>query len=165
MLGANSRYYDAPDGRHFCWNVDPTFVCPLAWFERTDDEAKARIPTAAVEAAAAALGCGGDELARILERQHASFTHTRRRVDGRLTDICDCCGSRMERKGFRVWADRPKTQEELTGNDRVASQIGQRLGFSGEQRVTLRNFYVDTKREAKAWALDELRTAESAAVE
>jgi hypothetical protein len=164
MFGQRYRYYEAPDGRRFCWNVEPTFVCPLAWFERTDDEAKARIATPAVEAAAAALGCGIAELLRMLERQHRSFTNTRRRdAGGKLTNTCDCCGSRMQREGFRVWVEQPK--RELSETDRVSAAISKRLGGDGVQTETLRSFYLETKREATDWALDELRTAQSAARE
>jgi hypothetical protein len=102
----------------------------------------------------------------MLERQHRSFTHTRRRdAGGKLTSTCDCCGSRMERMGFRVWIERPKTAAEMTDTDGVSAAIAKRIGGDGVRTVTLRSFYLETKREATDWALDELRTAQSAARE
>lgn len=155
-------YMEGADGRHFCFAKEPTYTCPHAHFERTrvDEETVERIPTPAVKRAAEALGADPELLARGLERQHASFTYGRRRVNGKLTDQCAVCGARMQRKGFRCWIEREPTDDER--ND-MNSRVAGRLGFSNMR--TERSFYVDTKREAREWAAEEVKVTRAAMAE
>jgi hypothetical protein len=128
-------------------------------FERDAEGAVTRtIPTTAVEAAAAALGADAVQLGKLIRSAHHRFGAGRLRVDGKLTDRCGACGARMERLGFRCWVDAP---HEATDS---RTRIADRLGFE-PPRDHVRTFYVDTKREAAAWARDEQRTAKAVAAE
>jgi hypothetical protein len=164
-FGSRYSYYEAPDGRRFCFITHPTFLCPLATFERAEDENRSRVLTDAVVAAAGVLGCDPADLARIIEGSHArAGTSRKRTADGKLTADCGSCGARMERLGFRCFIEAPIPDGEETQGEQASRAIAGRLGFSAPMR-TERSFYVDTKREAREWALDELRTAESIARE
>jgi hypothetical protein len=140
-----SRYWEAPDGRHFNYDVEPTFHCPNA----------AGIAGPAVAVAAEALGADAEPLARIIERAHGSHRYGRvRDANGRLTDRCTICGARMERKGFRCWIDEPNTADES------GARIASRLGFE-PPRQTIRVVWLDTKREAREWCYEEFQLAKS----
>jgi hypothetical protein len=161
------RYWQGPGGERVCISTHPTFVCPHGSFERErDEEGKVirRIPTPAAEAAARALGADVDLVVRMLDRQHGQVSAGRRRVDGKLTDDCAVCGARMERKGFRVWIERPVPEEERTEGERASAAINSRLnGGPAVAFRTAKTAWLDTKREARAWCLDELRILRSAA--
>lgn len=167
MFGPNYCYWSGPADTRYCFNVDPTFICPNADPIRVEGEGVTitRDRCVAIDAAAKALMMEPVKLARMMQRSHRSFTHSRERVDGKLTNRCACCGAKMDRLGFRVWIERPKTAEELTPEDRVGSRVAERLGFDGQKTVIVRSAYVDTKREAKQWCLDEKHTAEAIAAE
>lgn len=167
----NSWYFEAPDGRRFNWNKAPTYICPNADPIRVEVDGDERIETitldraVAIDAAARGLMMDPLKLARLIKRSHRSFSYQRERVNGKLTDRCECCGAKMDRLGFRCWVDRPKTEDELTSEDRTSSRVAERLGFDPGRRVVVHSFYADTKREADAWARDELRTAKAVAAE
>lgn len=163
MFGSNYRYWDGPGGTRYCFNIEPTFVCPNADPTFVLPSPKIVGLTEPVRAAARILGMEPWKFEHILQRAHAS--HTRERVAGKLTDRCSVCGAKMDRLGFRVWIERPKSEEELTPEDRTSSNVAQRLGFSGERTVVLRSAYTETKREAKQWCLDERATAQAVAEE
>lgn len=172
MFGSNYRYWDGPEGTRYCFNIEPTFICPNAepvkphkidWPE--GDEHTWTSPPENVRQAAHLLGMQPVKLGNMIRKAHQSFTHTRERIDGKLTNRCACCGTKMDRLGFRVWIERPKAEEELTAGDRTSSGVAQRLGFSGERTVIIRSAYTDTKREAKQWCLDERATAQAVAEE
>jgi hypothetical protein len=184
LFGPNYRYWDGPGGARYCFNIEPTFRCPhdglrydvveLGTGKVTVTELRPRDETVGItfsihvtdeaKAAADLLGVDPLKLTRMLARSHNS-NHGRERVNGKLTDRCKACGAKMERLGFRVWIERPKTEEELTAQDRTSSHVAERLGFSGERTVTVRSAYTDTKREAKQWCLDERATAQAVAEE
>lgn len=168
MFGSNYRYWNGPGGTRYCFNVEPTFVCPNVEPVRPTnlrDEQGWTSPPENVRQAANLLGMQPVKLGRMIRKAHHSFTHTRERVEGKLTDRCACCGTKMDRLGFRVWVERPKTEDELTAQDRTSSHVAERLGFSGERTVTVRSAYTDTKREAKQWCLEEKATAQAVAEE
>jgi hypothetical protein len=146
------------NGERFAWRKEPTYLCPHGYFERVreGDEVVSRVPTAAVEQAAAALGADVELLMRVMERVHASHSAGRRRVNGKLTGDCAICGARMIRKGFAHW-------KEVASDDVIARGFGAALGFDGHVRGVTR--YVDTKREAEAWARENAAVSRSAALE
>lgn len=144
------RYYAAPGGYEFAYASAPTFLCPhsdFAWVDEDADPADREwIPSEAARAVAVALGTTDQDACRMLRRAHASHSHRRRRVDDKLTDRCDACGAKMRRKGFRAWAQRPRQNDGGTGQ-----RIAERLGMSPPAEV-VESVYVETKREARAWA-------------
>jgi hypothetical protein len=178
----SSRYYQGPGGEHVCWNVEPTFQCPLArvQYDVLDMETgETRGPvesqsetvgitytrhvSPAMAQAAAVLGVDGKLLERIVERAHHS-NYGRLRVNGKLTDRCKACGGKMDRLGFRVWVDRPIAAGEETEGERTGKMMARRMGFAAPMR-TVKSAHVDTKREAIAWARDELAMLKSIAAE
>lgn len=148
-------YGPAPDGRHFCYAKAPTFQCPVAM-----DAAELRTPepepTAGLQVRAAAELLGVD--ARWLAARVASSSyHDRARVGGKLTDRCTC-GARMERLGFAVWTERPRTKAELA---EPGAQISSRL-FGTDSATHVQDgprAYQDTKRDAQEWARRQLQHA------
>lgn len=175
-------YYDAPDGRRWHFNKEPSFECPnyFAKYELTDPETGEKRLVAAppdkalgitfrrhvpeeVERAAELIGCGGEELAAMLLRSHQSVGFGRKRVDGRLTNTCRACGGKMKRLGFYAYADEPIPEGEETAEQRSSAAINQRLvGGDGRARRTTWSGHFDTKREARQWAYENMVTAEAA---
>lgn len=154
----------APDGRRFLWNKAPTYLCPLAdpveYPGREGGEHVLRPATApALEAAAAAIGGDALLLGRAIRLAHQRAHGTQRlRVNDRPTDLCAVCGARLERLGFRIWIDTPRDPTT------VERQLAEHLGLDAPREV-LFNSYADTKREAEAWARDELAGAKAAAAD
>jgi hypothetical protein len=147
MFGSAYFYVGpAADGRRFCWAKAPSFTCPV--HERAYE---ARLPDGPLPVAMsdAAYRLGLD--ARWLARRIAQGTHGRARVDGKLTDRCQC-GAKMRRNGFACWAEREDTSEG------VSQDLTRHLGSTPVVRVGPTR-YMDTKREAEAWARDELAVA------
>lgn len=140
----------APDGRRFCWAKEPTFRCLVherAYAARQPDAT----PTPALLAAADGLGVD----VRWLAMRVAGASHGRARGDdGKLTDRC-ACGARMERLGFGYWTER------LSDSDDVGATITRRLGGEPTERLDVTH-YADTKREAQAWAREQLQVARDA---
>lgn len=155
-------YFEGTDGRHYCWAKTPTFVCPMAepveYIPNGDgEEGYHQIKLADLEpltSAAQLLGVDPLELGMMFKRAHSSGRGGRKRVDGKVTDICSACGHRLERLGFRVWIERTPTDEEA---DTASNRVGARLFGSGPQWVTEPGStrYLDTKKEATTWAKDE----------
>src|SRR3954469_14874346 len=103
-----STWYIADDDTHFNWNKEPTFECPNARFElREESESEPHyvdrlIATPEIEQAAPLLGLTAQQLVILLHRAHARSSYGRKRIDGRLTNECACCGRTMKRLGFRA---------------------------------------------------------------
>lgn len=182
-MAALSWYFEAPDGRRFNWNKEPTYTCPHEGIRyevhdfgtgkvtitdaRPADEAVgitfSRYISEETKQAAAALGVDPLKLAKMITAGHRS-TYGRERVDGKLTEKCRACGAKMERLGFRCWIDRPVSADEATEGEQASKAIAGRLGFADPRR-TVQTFYAETKREADRWARDELATAHAVAAE
>lgn len=180
-MAGGTWYMEAPDGRRFNWSKAPSFECPMALVrydvidigtgevkatvERRPEEAVGvtfrRHVSPELAAAAETLAVFPLKLAGALARLHRSpGGGERERVDGKPTDRCAGCGHKMRRLGFHCWVDEPYPE----GEEDVSKRVAQRLGF-GPPRKTTRSFYVDTKREAEAWARDELAAARAVAAE
>lgn len=151
-----SRYIAGADGRRYHWATTPTFECPIAdpivytAAEDGDGEGAWTLRPAAADAmsaAAAALGADALLLARVLRSRHQAQGVQRQRVDGKLTDRCSVCGTRMERKGFRAWITAPST-------DAAQKRIASRLALTAP-RDTLRVTWHDTQKAARGWAEHE----------
>lgn len=170
----NGWYYAGGDGTRFCFAKEPSFVCPngrslwdchdLATGEVTVVERQAgermgitftRHVTDAQRRAAAELGMDPECLASLILRGHSS-NWGRRRVDGKLTDQCKACGTKMERLGFRCWIEHDKAAEDYGTGDRITETLG------GTPSITTKSFYLDTKKEARSWAIEESRISKSA---
>lgn len=154
------RYYEGTDGRHYCYAPAPTFVCPMAdlteYVPNPDGEGgEHRIKLGDLEpltSAAQKLGVDPLELGMMLKRTHHSGRSGRKRVDGKLTDICAGCGHKLDRLGFRAWVEREPTAEEA---DNASDRIGARLFGSGPRWITDESHYFATKKEAVEWAREE----------
>jgi hypothetical protein len=162
------RYYEH-DGTRWCWNVDPTFICPNAgiteYVAPEDGDGGAHVIARRedeIGEAADALGMDPIKLALILNRAHQSFKHDRERVDGKLTDRCKACGAKMRREGFRAWIERFVPENERTEAERTSTRIGSRLFGSSDTTWRREGFrWYDTKKEATGWALDEYKVAKA----
>lgn len=152
MFGSSYWYVGpAPDGRRFCWSKVPTFTCPVH-----EDAAELRRdeppPGAGLQIHAAAALLAVD--ARWLAMRVAGASHGRRREpgeNGKLTSIC-MCGHRMERKGFAYWTEREAERDD------VGAQITRAMGSTPVERLDATH-YAETKREAEAWAREQLQVA------
>lgn len=173
------RYYQAPDGRHFCYATHPTFSCPHSrslWdyhdLETGETKVVEREPgermgftftrhvSDRVVHGARQLGMDPERLATLIATAHRRDSG-RARIDGKLTNKCKVCGATMERIGFRCWTERPYTEEELEDSTaRTTVAINARLGTQALR--TVRSLYVDTKKEARRWAYDEFQIAKFA---
>jgi len=90
-------YIPGADGRRYCWDRHPTYICAHATLEETEDQ----LVLAGVADAAHALACDATLLARILTCVHASINAGRRReISGALSEDCAICGRRLQRPGF-----------------------------------------------------------------
>lgn len=179
------RYWEDGHGRRYCYAKDALFECPHEglWYELTDPETGektltkrqpaerlgitfSRAATPEQDNAAAVLGMDPVKLGAMIAQAHSRRGRERLRVDGRLTDRCGCCGARMERKGFRVWIDEPVPEEELSSGQRTSAAISSRIfGGSGTQLRVIRERWLDTKKEARAWAYEEYRLAQATIAE
>lgn len=148
MMGGYWYLGPAPDGRRFCYAKHATFLCPVS-----DMAGDARVPDAepanALVVAAEALGVSVRYLSG---RLHSG--HRRARVDGKLTDRCEC-GAKMNRLGFAYWTERPSTSDD------AGAQISRAMFGEATERVGATH-YADTKREAQTWAREELKIAKEA---
>ncbi len=145
-MSGNYVYISDGDGRRYCWERHPTYVCPHATHNETHDQT---VP-AGLAGAAEALACDVTLLSGILTRAHASLNAGRRRdSNDRLTEECAICGRRMQRPGFAYWvaAKAPK--------DSARFRIAQRLGGDPFERVE-GPWYAKTKRDARAWAISRV---------
>ena len=141
------------DGRRWAWAKSPTFTCPV---ERSASEARREgaLPSEELMASAAILGVD----ARWLAMRLAGASHGRERdAQERLTDRCRC-GAKLRREGFACWVERLPTEDEL---EQTGAQISRALGGDGWRQDGPRR-YMDTKREAEAWAREQLAVARSA---
>lgn len=148
------RYYDAGGGRHFCYAVAPTFLCPYGQLKVPTADEDWEVPEPFMQAAQA-LDVMPAALLGMVVRGHRN--NRRLRVNGQLTDRCETCGHKMDRLGFRCWEETPKAP---SGLDNVASRLG-----SAPPTDIVRTVYVDTKKEAREWAYEEMRIAKSVAKE
>lgn len=173
------RYYEAPDRRQFCYATHPTFTCPQSrslWdyhdLETGDTKVVEREPgermgvtftrhvNDRVKHGARQLGMDPDRLAGMIAVAHRRDSG-RARIDGKLTDKCKVCGAKMERVGFHCWVERPYTEEELESSSARAT-VSLNAALGTQALKTIRNLYVDTKKEAREWAYDEFKTAKAA---
>ena len=159
-MSSASWYLSGPDGLRVNWNKAPTFQCPNAdavTYTAAEDggEGTWTLQRPEIAAAAAALGADPVLLAKLLRQRHASISAGRLRVDGRLTDRCAICGTKMTRKGFRAWIDQDS-------DDAASQRVARRLGLDGP-RTTVRTTWHPTKTEAQAWARHELKRARARA--
>lgn len=146
MIG-DYNYFRGPGGRRFCWDVHPRFRCRLA----DGDLSTAPELGAAAKAAGVTLGW-------VLEKAHNSRESRGRDADGRLTNRCFYCDAKMERLGFACWVEEPDDPASSR------SQTRERFGLSPFRAVGER-IHLPTKREARAWALEQAQIAEAIAAE
>ncbi len=136
-------YIPGADGRRYCWDRHPTYICAHATLEETEDQ----LVLAGVADAAHALACDATLLARILTCVHASINAGRRReISGALSEDCAICGRRLQRPGFAYWIAAPAPK------DSARARIAQRLGGDPFERVE-GPWYAKRKRDARAWAI------------
>lgn len=165
------RYYEH-DGQRWCWNVEPIYSCPNAqvteYVAHEDGEGGAHVLSGRddeVTDAAQALGMDAVKLGLILTRGHQSHRAGRDRDDaGKLTDRCRVCGAKMRRDGFRAWRSQLMPAGKATDAERTSAHIGSRI-FGSDGTVWRDDpcKWYDTKKEAKGWALEELKTARAVA--
>lgn len=134
-------YIEGPDGRRYCWRKEPSYRCPIASATRLDD---------ALETAALRVGIDSAWLLRKI----AGHAPSRRRIEGKLTDICDVCGHRLVRLGFRYWI-------EAQGGESTNARLAAILGGDGYSQVE-GPWYAKTKRDAQAWAHGRVHEAATA---
>ena len=149
------RYYNGAPGRRYCYAADPTFVCPYGQLKVSTDE-QWEVPEAFAQAAAL-LDVFPDNLVRLVVRGHRN--NRRARIDGKLTDRCDNCGHRMDRLGFRCWIEQDRPPEHWGTSDQITRSLG------GTPSEIVKTVYLDTKKEARSWALEESRISKAAAAE
>jgi hypothetical protein len=152
------RYFQAGEKR-FCFDIRPTFRCPLA--EAAPDPADEGTPTVslALRAAAEDLACDAVLLGKLLSRAHRSLTAGRLRVNGRLTNSCSICGSHMRRLGFGCWIEEKPIEEKPTHED-VQARIIKRLGGT-EWRAVPGRWYRGRLSEAREWARGRAKEIEA----
>jgi hypothetical protein len=63
----------------------------------------------------------------------------------------------MERLGFRCWIERDKSPEEYGTGDHITERLGGSPSHIGKV------LYLDTKKEARAWALENSQVSKAAA--
>lgn len=135
-------YLDGPDQIRFCFDRHPRFQCRVGEGGSADE----------LQAAGEQLGVL--KLVELVELAHRRRGRAERdRQDGKLTDRCATCGARMERLGFMAWAERPAAP------DSTGTQMAERLGANA---VPVRGDGIcfPTKREAEAWAREQLEVAQ-----
>lgn len=151
-----SRYIQAPDGHRYHWATTPTFECPhadaIVYTAAEDGDGEGTWTLRpniadAITAAADVLGADALLLARVLRSRHQAQGVERMRVDGKLTDRCSVCGTRMHRKGFRAWISAPST-------DASQKRIAARLAMTAP-RETVRTKWHETLKAARGWAAHE----------
>ena len=162
------RYWDGPEGRRYCFTTEPLMECPNVP-EPQREAGSGYVVTAVAKAVAAALSTTEQDACRVLRRAHSGSRGHRRRVDGKLTDRCDSCGAKMRNRGYFAYVEEPVPEEELTSLQRTSAALNARLSGNATQYRRIRDVQVDTRREAKAWAWDELKAdkaieAEKAAI-
>jgi hypothetical protein len=160
MFGSH-WYIDGAPGVRFCWLKEPTYVCRyapgVADFRTVED----RLREAAPELADVAGGLG-IEIGRVMNRAHSGGRGGRRRVNDKLTDRCDACGAKMRRLGFRAWREELKAPDETTEGERARAAIGEAFGGDGLAWRTTESHYMGTKREAEAWARENVAVSRAA---
>lgn len=144
-----SWYFQGPRGLRFNWDREPTFECPNA--DLLDERGERRTRPELV-AAARAIGADPLLLGQLLHSRHSLLQARRLRVDGRLTDRCATCGSKMTRKGYRAWIDEP-------GEGTIVPSGGSEPSSARVARSTIRTTWHRTKTAAEAWARHELTRA------
>lgn len=150
------RYYQGAPGRRYCYAPDPTFTCPYGQLKYTTENEEWSAPEPFMQAAAL-LDVFPDSLVRLVVRGHRN--NRRARIDGKLTDRCDNCGHRMERLGFRCWVEQDKPPGQFGTSDEITSRLG------GTPTEIVKTVYLDTKKEARSWALEESRISKATAAE
>jgi hypothetical protein len=153
------RYYEGAPGRRYCWAIDPTFTCPNGTLKYPTADDDWEIPEPFMRAAEI-LDMYPGLLLRMVVKAHRN--NRRLRENGRLTDRCETCGRRMERKGFRAWAEEDAGAGR-TGLQGVSDELTR--AFGGKPSNILKVIYFDTKKEAVAWALEESRISRAVAAE
>jgi len=167
-MSSSYRFFRGAGERRFCFAVHPTFVCPLADPNPERPAGDVGSPWGlGIDEAAQAMGCAPGHLAEILRLAHRRRRAERERgPDGRLTDNCTVCLSKMRRLGFRAWVTDPIAQEDLRAEQRSSLAISQRLGGHYDPRVTVGEVrWFDTKKEAREWAREESRIHNAQAAE
>lgn len=150
------RYYQGAPGRRYCWAVDPTFICPNGALKYSSADEEWEVPEPFMRAAEI-LDVFPSSLVKMVVRGHRN--NRRLRENGRLTDRCETCGTRMKREGFRAWIEQDKRPEDLGTSDQITLRLG------GSPSHIVKTIYFDTKKEAVAWALDESRISKAIAKE
>jgi hypothetical protein len=154
-----SGWYVAAGDTHFNWASKPSYVCPnaaLVEYQAAADgssDGKHVLKDPRVTLAAEALAADPILLGQMLLRAHSSHRAGRMRVDGRLTERCAICGTKLTRQGFRAWIDGPPTEGS-------GKRIAERLGF-GAIRAPIRSTWHKTRKEAEAWARHECKRAKA----
>lgn len=149
------HYYEGAPGTRYCWALDPTFICPISQLKYDTADEQWSVPDE-FTAAANLLGVEPSSLLRLMVRGHRN--NRRMRIDGKLTDRCETCGHKMERKGFRTWSERDRT-EPREGVGGVSDDLTRRFG--GTPSEILKTIYFDTKKEARAWALENSQVSQA----
>lgn len=146
MLGSY-WYIEGADGRHYCYAKDLSVECPVGSMGRLGD---------ILELAAAEVGI--DEAFMLRKLQHSAG---RKRENGKLTDLCDACGHKLTRLGFRYWIEGPPPKD-ADGMALVGRTINLAMGGSGFTIVE-GPWYAKTKKAAQAWARMRVRQTKEAA--
>jgi hypothetical protein len=187
--GPNARYWEL-DGVRFCFTITPSFECPMTvtayevWDPVTDkttvttrrppkeDEAlgitfKRHVTEAQIEAARL-LGVDAKALVTLIENSHRGAWHSqdgiRRRVEGKLTDLCRTCGAKLINHGYSAFVERdfdPEVDEDPEGTRKASRAISDRLGFQ-PPAVRLKGVNGLKRTEARKWAYEQYTQAKTA---
>lgn len=141
-------YIEGADGRHYCYAKDASYECPVGAGEMDD----------ILRDATNAIGFD-EELFNYLVRRWHHSAH-RRRIDGKLTDLCESCGHKLTRRGVRYWIEGPPPKDG-EGMARVSRQINLAMGGSGFTTVE-GPWYAKTRKAAQEWARMRVRQTKEA---
>lgn len=148
----NYRYFNGAPGVRCCIAVHPTFVCPYSQLNLSTADEEWEVPAPLLQAATQ-LGMYPGLLVRLVVRGHRN--NRRMREGERLTDRCENCGARMERRGFHCWIEQDKPREHYGTSDRMTEAIG------GTPKIILKTLYLPTKKEAREWAFEESKLSKN----
>lgn len=175
------HFKDDPEGRRFCFTTEPLYTCPRS--DKITYEVKdlstgevtltTRRPeekvgwtftrhVSDVEAEAARLlGVDGKKLLTVIQNAHRHASGAdglRQRVDGKLTDRCKVCGSKLTNHGYSAYVERDMTEEERLerGQPNMSS-----FGFSNPS-MRLKGVNGLKRSEAREWAYEQYVMAKAA---
>lgn len=157
----SARYWTGPDDRHYAYNVDASYDCPVAKLIAFPSDADV-LPQRLTDAAGA-LKMDPRRLAVMLRK---SSCGARDRDGAKLTERCVAHGVKMNRRGYRAFVDEPVPEAEWGRDPHMRSQVAINRRLSDPDYVPRRvveQAWLRTKREARLWAWERRQAAVEAA--